>query len=436
MRNNRLNWWHLSLFGVGCTIGSGFFLGSGIAIARSGIGVLVIFSLAALAALFVYEALAQMMAVNPSTGSFRTYAREAFGRPAGFSMGWMYWSSEILILGSTLTALGIFSQIWLSQAPLWLLSAGYALLGLFVVVLGSKSVNRAENFFAIIKIAAVMAFILIVGMMICRGSIMTQTFEVKAQVWGGSGLQGAWKGFLYAFYAYGGIEVMGFMGSGLRRPEDAPKAGRVMLASVTLLYTLSLALVLWMTTPDKITPHKAPIISALETVNAEVFVQILNGVMIVAGFSILVASLYAVSTMLLTLAQDGDAPKLLAVTKGKRELPLYAILVNTSALSISIVLALLLPKQLYEHLSTAAGLVILYTWLYILASYLKLLKPGYAGQIKTWIAILLIMTAVSGTLAEKSGRPGFWFSLLLVSVIGALTFIMKRVWARRTTERS
>ncbi|WP_347552697.1 hypothetical protein ABFG93_10525 [Pseudalkalibacillus hwajinpoensis] len=45
----------------------------------------------------VYQALANMSAKHPEKGSFRTYAKQAFGSWAGFSNGWVYWSSEMLI---------------------------------------------------------------------------------------------------------------------------------------------------------------------------------------------------------------------------------------------------------------------------------------------------------------------------------------------------
>lgn len=110
----------------------GFFLGSSIAIHKSGFWILFIFILAALATLFVYVALAQMTVQHPHKGSFRTYAQQAYGRSAGFSVGWMYWFSEMLIMGSTLTALGIFTQFWLPAIPLCLLAVGYTVLALLL----------------------------------------------------------------------------------------------------------------------------------------------------------------------------------------------------------------------------------------------------------------------------------------------------------------
>ncbi|MEK3720143.1 amino acid permease [Paenibacillus sp. FSL H8-0034] len=417
----KLPWWQLTLFGVGCTIGTGFFLGSSIAIHKSGFWILFIFILAALATLFVYEALAHMTVQHPHKGSFRTYAQQAYGRSAGCSVGWMYWSSEMLIMGSTLTALGIFTQFWLPAIPLWLLAAGYTVLALFVVIWGSNGINKVENLLAIVKIGAVLMFILVAGFAFIKGTGGVRPVHQSAAKWFDTGWLGAWKGLLYAFYAFGGIEVMGFMAVDLRDPKQAPKAGRLMLLAVTVLYVFSIGLALLFVTQEGVSADKSMLIAALEVMGLPYLVVVLNGVLIIAGFSILVASLYAISTMLLALAEDGDAPAWIAVTSGTRKLPLYALGFNTVGLGVSILLALLMPKQIFEHITTAAGLVILYTWLFILASYLKLIKPGAGGWVKSCAAILLITAAAAGPLLEETGRPGFWSSLLIVLVIGLIT---------------
>ncbi|WP_240344355.1 amino acid permease [Paenibacillus sp. SYP-B3998] len=422
-------WWQLTLFGIGCTIGTGFFLGSNIAIQKSGYLVLLVFLLAALATLFVYEALAQMTAHHPEKGSFRTYAKKAYGRWAGFSLGWVYWSAEMLILGSSLTAIGLFTQFWLPSIPLWLMAASYSALALLVVILGSQGINKAENLFAIVKIAAVMTFIIVAGIALFKGASGGMSVQRSALQWYGTGWLGAWKGLLYAFYAFSGIEVMGFMAMNLSNPKEAPLAGRMLLLVVTALYVFSIGLALLFIVKDRMTPDQSPMLLSLEAMGLPVLVHIMNGVFIISGFSILVASLYAVSTILVALSEDGDAPRRLADKKGKRQLPLYALGVNAIGLFMSIMLALAMLKHLFEHLTTAGGLVLLYTWLFILASYLKLFKPGAGGLVKSWLAILLIVTAVTGTLMEKTGRPGFWASLLIVILILLITRWMQHNWA-------
>ncbi|KRE83972.1 hypothetical protein ASG89_11500 [Paenibacillus sp. Soil766] len=421
---DKLSWWQLTLFGIGCTIGTGFFLGSGIAIQKSGFLVVVVFLLAALATLFVYDALAQMTAANPEKGSFRNYVRDAYGNWAGFGVGWLYWSSEMLILGSSLTAIGIFTQFWFPNLPLWLLTAIYSLLALLVVILGSKGINKTENICAIVKMGAVFLFIAIAGIVLIKGTHGINTIQASTARFGLS-WTGAMKGLLYAFYAFSGIEVMGFMAIHMQNPKEALKAGRLMLLTITVLYVLSLSLALLFITKEQLTPDKSPLLLALSIMGLPILVHLMNGVLIIAGFSILVASLYGVSTMLVSLAEGGDAPPWLANRKGKKQLPLYALGVNTIGLCVSIVLALVMPSQIFEHITTAGGLVLLYTWSLIVASYLKQLQPSISGQLKSWTAILLILAAVAGSLFEKTGRPGFWTSLLIVMVIILITWWMK-----------
>ena len=63
--NHEMKWWQLSLFGVGCTIGTGFFLGSSLAIKMAGPSILIAFALAALGSYFVFDALSKMTAKQP-----------------------------------------------------------------------------------------------------------------------------------------------------------------------------------------------------------------------------------------------------------------------------------------------------------------------------------------------------------------------------------
>ncbi|MFL6561548.1 MAG: amino acid permease, partial [Bacillus sp. (in: firmicutes)] len=55
-----LSWWQLSLIGIGCTIGTGYFLGSGIGIKITGPSMVFSFILAAIGTYIVFHFLAKM----------------------------------------------------------------------------------------------------------------------------------------------------------------------------------------------------------------------------------------------------------------------------------------------------------------------------------------------------------------------------------------
>lgn len=88
-------------------------------------------------------------------------------------------------------------------------------------------------------------------------------------------------------------------------------------------------------------------------------------------------------------------------------------------------MALLLPGKVYEYITTAAGLMILYNWAFILLSSAKLLKPSILSGVKRWSGLVLILAAVSGTLFHKLSRPGFYISLLIVALIALSDWIVQ-----------
>ncbi len=94
-------------------------------------------------------------------------------------------------------------------------------------------------------------------------------------------------------------------------------------------------------------------------------------------------------------------------SKGRQKICWPALGLTFAGLVLSIILSLVLPKNIYEHMTTAAGLMLLYTWLFILFSSKKLTDPEGMGKTQIYLAMVLIAAAVSGTLFEKSSRPGF-----------------------------
>ncbi|MDI4646865.1 amino acid permease [Cohnella hashimotonis] len=435
--DNKLKWWQLSLLGVACTVGTGFFLASRIAIEVGGPAILLDYLLAALGAYLVFDKLARMTAETPLEGSFRSYAKKAFGRWAGFSSGWMYWSSELLIMGSQLTALSLFSQFWFPQVPMWCFAAGYDALGLLIIFGGTKGFERMENAFAVMKLAAVVMF-LVIATLVLSGVLTTDKHgPAMPGNWFPVGAMGVWSALIFAFYSFGGLEVVGLMAVRLKKPEEAPKAGTVMLLMLTFLYVASLAFVLVLEPWKSFTGEKSPFVIALADYRLPFVPHLFNGILIVAGFSTMTASMFAVTSMVATLAKEGDAPPTFATKADRgRKGRLPALGLTAGGMTASVVFALLMPKSVYEYITTAAGLMLLYNWLFILVTSGRLLKTGAWGKAKQYAGIGLISLAVAGTWLHGVSRPGFWISLGFVAVIGGVTLIMQRQWNKHRAGKS
>lgn len=427
----KMKWWQLSLFGVGCTIGTGFFLGSSIGIKQGGPSFVIGIILAGIATYIIYDALAILTASHPKKGAFRTYAKQAYGRWAGFSIGWMYWFSEILIMGSQLTALSIFSRFWFPNIPMWLFSLGYAVLGLAVLLVGATKLSKIENIFAVMKIAAILMFIVIAG------AYVFGFFEGvnKLHIPNGlneffpKGWMGFWSSLIFAFYAFGGIEVMGLMAVQLKQPKEAPKAGKIMILSLVTIYTIALALAIILMPWDAFNTEKSPFIDSLKDFDLNIIPHIFNGAIIIAGFSTMVASFYGVTTILVSLAEDNDAPSLFA-KKGKLVIPIPALGLLIAGIVASIIMSLVLPEKIYAFITTGAGLMLLYNWSFIILSARRLREVDLKENIKYYLGIALLLAGVSGTLLDKTNRPGFFISLGIVSLIGLVAFFMNKKWKK------
>lgn len=434
---NDMKWWQLSLFGVACTIGTGFFLGSSLAIKMTGPSILISFIIAAFGTYFVFDALSKMTVQDPEKGGFRSYAKKAYGRWAGFSSGWVYWCSEMLIMGSQMTALSLFARFWFPKIPLWIFATIFAAMGLVVVLIGVKVLNKVENLLAILKISAILMFITIALLAlfgVIDGEQPIQYPRSFKHIFPG-GMKGLWSSVIFAFYAFGGIEILGLMAARLKDPKEAPKAGKVMLFTLTVIYIISIGLVVIMVLWNAIDSEKSPFVNALDSYNLSFVPHIFNAALIIAGFSTMSASLFAVTSILVTLSEEGDAPAFFS-KKGKLNVPMPSLILTVMGIAASIVTALLLPGKIYEYLTTAAGLMLLYNWLFILASSRKVLKLQTKDKVKYTIGAFFIFIAVTGTLFHETSRPGFFISLLFVAIIGIITFIMTRIWNKKGNKKN
>ena len=90
-----------------------------------------------------------------------------------------------------------------------------------------------------------------------------------------------------------------------------------------------------------------------------------------------------------------------------------------------------MPDRIYEYITTAAGLMLLYNWFFILLSFPRLIKATGFDHFKRFAGMTLILTAVSGTLLHKSSRPGFFVSILFVGLVLIVLIIMHFVKKRK-----
>src|SRR5580704_19156200 len=119
-----MNQRQLSMMAIGGAIGVGLFLGSSVTIHLAGPGVIVTYLFAAVVALIVAYALAEMAVLHPVAGSFGIYAEHYLSPWAGFTVRATYGVIQVIAIGAEVTAVGIYFGFWFPSVPQWAWVAG------------------------------------------------------------------------------------------------------------------------------------------------------------------------------------------------------------------------------------------------------------------------------------------------------------------------
>ena len=169
------------------------------------------------------------------------------------------------------------------------------------------------------KVAAIFMFIILAILVLSGnfgGSMNDFTIPNSMDSLFANGIIGLWTSLIFGFYAFGGIEIMGILSMRLQNKNEVIKSTTVMLIILTSIYLISIFLASGFAAFDQFNAQESPFVIALAKYNLAFFPHVFIAGIIIAGFSTMAASLFAVTSMLLTMAEDGDAPKIFA-KKGK-----------------------------------------------------------------------------------------------------------------------
>src|SRR5947207_7536587 len=156
----------VAMIGLGCTIGTGLFLGSAISVKLAGPAVILSFAAGAVIALSVMWALAEMAVEHPAAGSFGLYAEMYLHPWAGFAVRYTYWLCLVMIVGSEVVAAAIYCKFWLPNVPAWFWIAGFSMV---LIVINTRSIEdfgAIEYWFAMIKVVTIVAFLILAAMLL------------------------------------------------------------------------------------------------------------------------------------------------------------------------------------------------------------------------------------------------------------------------------
>ncbi len=430
----------LVMIGLGGAIGTGLFMGSGVAIGYAGPAVILSYAIAAIAAVAMVFSLSEMAVMHPTAGSFGTYAEIYLNPWAGMVARYSYWMAQVIAVGGEAVAAGVYMTFWFPGTPVWLWSLAFAFVLLYF---NSRSVNNfgsIEYWFALIKVVAIVIFI-VLGLATIFGIWAKPVgFHNLVGLPGGfmpHGFGGVWMAVIIGILSFNGIEVIAVTSGEAKDPVRAiPAALRTMALRLFLFYILALAIVVtfvpWTETGATVVTQ-SPFVRVFAHSGIRNAAGIMNFVVLSAALSSMNTNVYLCSRMLFSLSRGGYAPRFLG-TLSKNGTPITAILLSGACILVAAGVSKLTPLA-YNYLFGVALFDAMIVWIIILLSHLSFRRKHKAAELPVrmpWfpvvqIAGLTLLCAVLVTMGldKETWRISWIVGVPWLALISAMYFILK-----------
>jgi len=364
---------HVAMISIGGIIGAGLFVNSSAAIASIGPAIVVCYILAGILIFLSMRMLGELAVANPGTGFFTDYARKALGNPYGFVGGWLYWYFWMVVVAvEALAGSSIIAQ-WI-PVPAWLI--GFVLLVTLtgVNLMSARSYGEFEFWFSSIKVAAIIAFILVTGSYVL-GLMPGHAMDFSGlTAYGGFAPHGAISvlaGVATVIFSLTGAEITTVAAAESEEPARAIASMTTTLTlRVVLFYVLSIFLIVVAVNWTTIQPGHSPFVAALTRVGIPGVALGMNIIVLTAVLSCLNSGLYVTSRALFALAAHGDAPQAL-VKLNSRKVPARAILAGTVFAYGAIFASIQSPTGVFVFLNNSSGTAMLFLYLMIAAAQIR-----------------------------------------------------------------
>ncbi len=429
------------MIGLGGAIGTGLFAGSSLAIGYAGPAVLISYMIAGFAAIVMVLSLSEMAVAHPAAGSFGVYAETYLNPWAGFVVRYTYWMEQVVAVGGEAVAVGVYMTFWFPDIPVWIWSVGFAAALLFVNSRSVKNFGTFEYWFALIKVTAIIAFIILglAGLFgLGRAPIGFHNLTGLPGGFMPHGFRGVWMAVIMGIFSYNGIEVIAVTSGETADPtRTIPAALRTMAVRLILFYLLALTIVVavvpW-TQVGATTFAQSPFVRVFAQSGIREAAGIMNFVVITAALSSMNTNVYLCSRMLFSLSRGGYAPGFLG-RLSKEGTPIPAILVSGAGILVAAAVSKLTPKA-YSYLFGIALFGGIVVWIIILLSHigfrrrhgdqnLAVKMPGFPVVQIVGIVLLSAVLVTMGT--DKD----WWLSWIVGVPWLVLLTLVYFVWKRR-----
>ena len=352
------------------------------------------------------------------TGGPYLYARAAFGRFAGFEVGWMLWFTRVAswaaVINILVSSLGFYWPRATAGLPRSFLITSIICVLAAINIRGIRQSSFVVNMLTLAKL-------LPLGVFVVTGLWFVEWGRLQPGP-APSGANLASSGLLL-IYAFGGYEIVPVPGGEAKDPRhDVPFA--LIMTIVVVATVLTLAQIVALGTLPDLAQSKTPL-----TDSAVVFLGAGGGVMItiaavVSATGNNMGGALSGSRNLFALAEQGDLPSVFSRLHPRYRTPVVAIIV-TSGVALTLALS-----GTFQSMATASAVSRLVVYLSACASTLRLRSRRFDGIVHPPefvvpfgsvipIAAILIAVAVLGGATSAQLRNG-----VLALAAGAVLFVV------------
>jgi L-asparagine permease len=374
----------IQMIAMGGAIGTGLFLGAGSRLHQAGPSLAIVYLVSGVFAFLVVRAMGELVMHRPTTGSFVSYSREFYGEKAAYTAGWLYflnWGTSGI---GDVTAAAIYVKFFAPDVPQWIPALAALVIVLAINLVSVKLFGEMEFWFAAIKVAALVIFMVIaIVVLVIRhpvGGVETGPQLIFSH--GGffpNGFLPALMILQGVVFAYAGIEMVGVTAGEAKEPRKIiPKAVNAVGWRIAIFYVGSILLLVMLLPWSAYSATESPFVTFLSRLGVPGAGGIMNIVVLTAALSSVNSGLYSTGRILRSLSVNGSAPKFTGII-GRNGVPYGGVLLTAVVYLIGIGLNLFVPGDAFEIALNFSALGIIGMWVMIMLCNLALQRRARDG---------------------------------------------------------
>lgn len=372
---------HVQLLAIGGAIGTGLFLGSGRSIHLAGPSILFAYMITGVILFFVMRALGELLLSNLNYHSFVDFVQDYLGDGAAFITGWTYWFCWISLAMADVTATGLYIQYWFPNIARWVPSLVVLVVLLIMNLTAVKHFGEMEFWFALIKVVAILALIIIGAFMIIKGFSTDAGASSFTNLWSHGGwFPNGTSGFILSFqmvvFAFTGIELVGLTAGETENPEQViPKAINNIPIRIIIFYVGALIVIMSIYPWNSINPEKSPFVQVFAAVGIAAAASIVNFVVLTSAASACNSGIFSTSRMVYSLAKEGNAPESMKRLTST-QVPSNATIFSAIVILISVILNYIMPEGVFVLITSISTFCFIFIWAIIVICHIKYRKTN------------------------------------------------------------